>query len=589
MQDEHGCIFYLKIMYLIMRLKAIEMKKNVFLISMCFAAITLLCSTVVTAQEAPGKTINYSIIPKLPPAPKPEPFTVTTIPLPDNVIEANLANYLPDGKHLILEIRLAGKKKDDIAVMAEDGSDFKCLTCDLKEEIGDEMPVPLPDGKTIYTPHGVLECSPSIADCKASRILPLVYPEIPGDKIVRRIATNMSPNGKHIATGLVTTRGYIVLVSELTRVSDEKGDRYELRNGKVVASSPNDADFAAFRPKIDGAGEVKSFADGGKSLITLALFESNNYDLAKIDLTTGNIIRLTKHFSYDEGTYPSPDGNWVIFQTHRHTTRMDVFGLIPRPLIAGMPQAAGVSYQRNAEFEEGNYKATRFYGLTMTDKYGDRARLPEEGYTGINIMTDKEDAKLYNHLGNFAWHPSSTRGFFWEQKDPKTVKPGELTGRLRFIKFTSRKPTEPLPAVVPDMKWATDLNDFKWTTKTYPDQGVLKGKVSGYAEISTLKPIQDSADGPRRLIKYVDFTDDGDYILNGTESSTLRLGGYDKLVTWDADIKVSGKHSGYLLARDVKFRITSMSSGVIQVQLDKHKIEVDLAKGLPTAVPGELR
>ena len=68
---------------------------------------------------------------------------------------------------------------------------------------------------------------------------------------------------------------------------------------------------------------------------------------------------------------------------------MDAFGLIPRPLIAGLPQAAGVSYQRNAEFEKGNYKATRFYGLTMTDNNGDRARLPEEGYTGINIMTDK--------------------------------------------------------------------------------------------------------------------------------------------------------------------------------------------------------
>ncbi len=78
-------------------------------------------------------------------------------------------------------------------------------------------------------------------------------------------------------------------------------------------------------------------------------------------------------------------------------------------------------------------------------------------------------------------------------------------------------------------------------------------------------------------------------ILNGTESSTLRLGGYDKPVTWVADIKVSGKHTGYLIAKDVKFRITSMSSGIIEAQLDKHKIEVDLAKGLPTGVPGVLR
>lgn len=139
------------------------------------------------------------------------------------------------------------------------------------------------------------------------------------------------------------------------------------------------------------------------------------------------------------------------------------------------------------------------------------------------------------------------------------------------------------------MKWATDLKDFKWTTTTYPDQGILKGKVSGYAEISTLKPAQGSSDEPRRVIKYVDFSDDGVYILNGTESSTLRAGGYDKPVSWDADIKVSGKQTGFLIAKDVKFRITSMSSGIIQTQLGKHKIEVDLSKGLPTGVPGELR
>jgi hypothetical protein len=540
------------------------------------------------SQSNSSSTVNFSIIPKLPSAPKSEPFITKTITLPKDVIESDLVNYLPDGKHIIMEVHFTGKKKSDLAVMKEDGSAFKCLTCDLKEEIGDEMPVPLPDGERVYTPRGILECSPSIVDCKVSKILPLVYPEIPQAKIVRRIATNMSQNGIHVATGLVTTKGYIVLVSELTRVSDEKGERYELQKGKVVASSPNEADFVAFRPKIDGAGEVKSFADGGKSLINMAVFESNNYDLAKIDLSTGKITRLTKHFSYDEGTYPSPDGNWVIFQTHRHTHRMDAFGLIPRPLIAGMPLSAGVSMQRNAEYE-GGYKAARFYGLSMVDKFGDRARLPEEGFTGMNIMTDSEDTKLYNHLGNFAWHPSSTRGFFWEQKDPKTVKEGELTGRLRFIQFTSRKPTKPVEKVFPEMKWATDLKDFKWSTVSYPEQGILNGKVSGYAEISTLKHADGTSGEPQRVIKYVDFTDDGEYILNGTESSSLRLGGYDTPVTWNANIKVSGKHSGFLLAKDVKFRITSMSSGTINAQLDKHKIEIDLAKGIPTGVPGELR
>lgn len=556
-----------------------------------FAVIFFFLSFSIHAQSkydgnAEGK--NYSIIPKLPAPPKPEPFTVTTIPLPANVIESDLINYLPDGKHIIMEIHTAGKKKSDLAVMNEDGSGFKCLTCDLKEEIGGEMTVPLPDGKRVYTPTGILECTPSIVNCKEAKILPLLYPEIPNAKIVMRIATNMSPNGIHVASGLVTSRGYLVVVSELTRVSDEKGERYELQNAKVIASSSQQADFASFRPKNDGGGEVKSFAEGGRYLINLSVFESSNFDLAKIDLVTGEVSRLTKHFSYDEGTYPSPDGDWVIFQTHRHTTRMDAFGLVPRPLIAGMPQVAGVAYQRNAEFEENIYKPRRFYGLTMVDKYGDRARLPEEGYTGLNLMTAKDNVTLYNHLGNFAWHPSSTRGIFWEQKDPKTVSEGELTGRLRMLKFTSRKPTKPLAFVKPEMKWATNLKDFKWLTTTYPEQGILKGKVSGYAEISTSKPEQGSKIASRRIIKYVDFTDDGIYILNGTESSTIGEA-YDKPVSWDADIKVTGKRTGFLKAQDVQFYINKMSSGTIETQLGVHKITVNLAKGLPTGVPGELR
>ncbi len=520
-----------------------------------------------------------------PAAPKSEPFVTKTIDLPKQVIEADLVNYLPDGNHLLVEVLMAGKKKKDLAVMKENGTDFKCLTCDLPEDIGDEMPVPLPDGKTVYTPKGVLECTPSIVNCKQARILPLVYPEIPDGKILLRIATNMSQNGRQVATGLVTSKGYIVIVSDLNRVSDAKGERYELQNCKVVAGNKAVDAKNPFRPIVDGSGEVKSFAEGGKYLIDMAMFEANNYDLAKIDLTNGSVTRLTKHFSYDEGTYPSPDGKWVIFQTHRHSTRMDAFGLIPRPLIAGLPHAAGVSMQRNSEFEN-NYKATRFYSITMTDKYGDRARLPENGYTGINLMTDVEDSKLYNHLGNFAWHPSSTKGFYWEQKDPEKVKEGELTGRLRFVKFTSRKPTKPLAKVFPDISWAPNLKDIKWNYPIFPESGTLKGLVSGFADIK----VEKNAEGePRRIVTYNNFTDDGEYILNGYESSSLGLGSFQNPVNWDANIKVSGKHIGSLIAEKVVYRVTSPSSGKIHAELDNHKIDIDFEKGLPTGNPGELR
>ncbi|MEO5683199.1 MAG: hypothetical protein ABIQ88_11200 [Chitinophagaceae bacterium] len=549
----------------------------------------LICGQMKPLATGPAgeRMINYALIPKLPSAPKPEQFTVSTIPLPDNVVLAILVNYLPDGKHLIAEVELTGSKKHEIVTIREDGSEFKCLTCGLEKEIGDEMPVPLPDGKRIYTPKGILECSPSILDCKEAKILPLIYPSIPGDTILMRIASNMSPDGIHVAGTLVTRHGGLVLISELTRVSDEKGGHYELTNSKVIAGDRIHSDSSGLRLTVAGSGEVKSFAGMGRYLITSSVFESNNFDLARIDLATGEVYRLTRQFSYDEGTYPSPDGEWVVFQTHRQTTRMDAFGLIPRPLIAGLPQAGGVAYQRNAEFE-GYQPVRRFYGLSMVDKYGDRARLPEDGYTGQNLTTADDNFKLYNHFGNFSWDPTSTHGIFWEQKDPKFVKKDERQGRLRMIWFTARKPTKPLTAFNPDMNWAINLKDIQWTNKTIPEHGKLIGEVSGSAEISTQKPAPGSGEQPRRVIKYFNFSDDGIYILNGSESSTTG-GTYSRETSWDADIVVTGKRKGFLKAKDVKFRIRSMSSGTIQAELGTHKIEVDLAKGLPTGVAGELR
>lgn len=541
-------------------------------------------------EESVSNPVNYAILPDLPEAPAPEPYEISTIPLPDNVYDAKLVNYLPDYEHLIVEVRFKDNMKGNLAVMKENGSEFKCLTCGLDEEIGGEMPVPLPDGKRVYTPTGILECSPSIVDCKEARILPLVYPEVPGAKTLARIATNMSQDGVHVAYTLVTTRMLpIVLISELTRVSDEKGERYELAKTKVIAGEEmyENGDDSDFRPFYYGNGEVKHFTDMGRELMTITAFEANNFDLAEIDLNTGEVSRFTKHFSYDEGVYPSPDGEWIMFQSHRHTSRMDAFSLIPRPLVAGFGISSGMAEYRNQWVEPTSNKGgdrRRFYGLSMVDKYGDRARLPEVGYTGQNLIPEEHILAGYTHFGNFTWHKNSTHGVFWEQKDHMRLEEGERPGRLQMLRFTSRKPTEPLEVFTPDLAWAIDLEDLKPVDVSLPSEGKLEGKVSGYAEISI-----DSSDveEPMFKIEYFDFTDDGEYILNGYEKRTNAT--FTRDSHWIADIQVSGKREGFLKAEDVRFYQEKIGSGTIEAKLGDYKISVDLAEGLPTGVPGELR
>lgn len=564
------------------------MKKLSHLMWACCATYLLHFPSVSKGQKAPDKQTNYALTQKLPPPPRPEPFKVSTIPLPASVLDAVLVNYLPDAQHLIMEVTLVGAKKSNLAVMKDDGTGFKCLTCDLPENIGGEMPVPLPDGKRVYTPTGILECSPSILDCKQARILPLIYPTVPGGKTIARIASNMSQDGIHVAYTLLVARplpSALVLVSELTRVSDEKGERYELAKTKVISGDKTSLPGAPdFRPFFFGGGEVKSFAGMGQYLTTISAFEAGNFDIAKIDLTTGDVSRFTRHYSYDEGVYPSPDGKWLIFQSHRHTTRMDAFSLIPRPLVVNNALAPGIAEWRNEEVE-GFRDARRYYGLTMTDQYGDRARLPEDGYTGQNLTTAADNLTEYNHFGNLTWHPSSTRGVFWEQKDPRKVKKGEAMGRLRMITFTSRKPTTPLKIVTPKMEWATNLENIKPLDSSQPGDGKLIGLVSGHANVSTQKPASPS-EATVLKIEYVNFSDDGEYVLNGSETISQKTF-WD--ANWNADITVTGKHKGFLKVDNAKFTGKSHGSGIIRTQLDNHKIEVDLSKGLPTGVPGELR
>ena len=179
------------------------MKKLNYLMWVCCMIYLIHSPRRIYGQKAAINQTNYALTPKLPPPPKPEPFKVSTIPLPASVLDAVLVNYLPDAQHLIMEVTIAGAKKSNLAVMKDDGTGFKCLTCNLPENIGGEMPVPLPDGKRVYTPTGVLECSPSIVDCKQARILPLIYPTVQGGKTIARIASNMSQDGLHVAYTLL--------------------------------------------------------------------------------------------------------------------------------------------------------------------------------------------------------------------------------------------------------------------------------------------------------------------------------------------------------------------------------------------------
>jgi len=155
-----------------------------------------------------------------------------------------------------------------------------------------------------------------------------------------------------------------------------------------------------------------------------------------------------------------------------------------------------------------------------------------------------------------------------------------------MIRFTLRKPTQPLAVFAPDLKWALNLKDLQPLNISMLKEGILKGKVSGYAQISV---DSSNANEPMSRVDYFNFTDDGEYILNGYEKTNLLKQAYTLESHWVADIQVSGKRDGFLKVNDARLYLQKIGSGTIEAKLGDHHIFVDLAKGLPTGVPGELR
>lgn len=551
-------------------------------------------------ETVPPLRAHFSPEPdSLPPPPAPEPFTVETIPLPATVVRAFAPIYTPDGSKLVLAV-----KYDDgathAATMNEDGSDFACHTCGLIDTLpkGNQNGIGfLADNNSLYLRNHVLECSPSILDCQNPELVPVDAITTPFPQLFE--TTNViSPDGIHIGVTKITTEMLAMgVMGALHRVSDGLGDRYEVINQKVIAGDrvfrdPDENGNLTWL--LNGSGEVKRFMDRGASFTAIGIGGGGNFDVMKTDLSTGKVSRFTKHFSMDESVYESPDGEWAIVQTLRTSDRMDVFGLVPRPTFVSLGVAQGIGHYRNqqvgvdgSDLERGSDRR-RFYGLTLLDKYGDRARSAEDGYVGQDLTVAPDNLTEYNQHGSVGWHPGSTGIVFWEQRNPALVEEGEIQGRLRKLTFTSRTPTVPVAPFTPDAHWAQPL-DENLVAPELAMEGSVLGAASGHAEISFAENPDET--GGMALngfidVTYVDYSDDGLHVLNGTETVAYSL---VNGANWNADVTVSGCSEGSFSAQNVLVFPREMGSGIIRAELGARVIEQDLSLGLPTGVPGELQ
>lgn len=501
--------------------------------------------------------------------PSAEPIEVVEVPIPDGVSipsQQNSTGFTADGSRIFTTVLIEGTEGRHAATLARDGSDFQCLTCaDLASpDLDLRQPQMATDGQRFAVRsgsgdqrHAIIECMPSVLDCQTAASVPVEIPTGPVT-LLRNAQMRVAPDGEHVLFSHVRQDGLLIPVFG-GLVRETTPDRYSVVNPRALAG---------FRPTFTGPssalelaegnwGEGKGFADGGAAVRYYTTIDSFNYDSVKLDLATGEIIRLTSDPEYDEDVDISADGQWVVTASFRNYVRMSVFSLVPRPPIVDAALRGPIALLRNQN-------ERRFFDLWLLPF--DRA--DEDTEIAQQILDSDETNDLnFNTRGQGRWSEDGTE-FVFVEEDARA--PG--TARLKLATFTWRTPTTPLPIVAsPDPTWAAPLAEALSPRES--TTGTLPGPAGGRADIVAfeldLAPLAATVD---IQVEYVDYSTDGCSFLNGTESTTFD--GLD--YTWTADLQVTGCHEGSLLADVEGFAFPASATGTVVAEYDG-----DRREGLP--------
>jgi len=480
-----------------------------------------------------------------PPPPAPEPIDLHVVPVPAGVSTPQFPWWTTDGSRLVFGARIAGYDALQIATIAQDGSDFSCLTCPLATP-GDpplNKPIVFPDGKRVMlrvgtqspvqaADHAVLECTPSVVDCRSAVLVPIAVP-FPNDPAVIQDQREfrVAPDDLHVGFSQVRrdttgTSGLVGIVGLLER----RDDHYAVTDPRVVAP----------------IGELKDFSRDNQAVYTIRVEGSPlsvaNSETVRIALGDGAESPVTRHPDYDEPVTYSADDQWLVVGSGRGAGQVATVSQVPRSPLVNVPLVT----------------VTKYFFLTaqapliepwLIDRHGERG-----DYVGQPLhptaLAEGWDGKF---IAN--WHPDGTRIVWWQE-----ALAGEAT-RMVVAELSSRSPiaTAVTPSPMPSLAWAPPLDGYRPPGPTEPV--TTPGAVSGMAHV-TFTP------GARNLleIRYEDYSDDGAHFVDGVETFDYTMGQIST-VTYDADVTLHGCRQGFLAADAAKWNVVA-SSGTVTSEVD---------------------
>jgi hypothetical protein len=477
--------------------------------------------------------------------------------LPPSVAQVQFPGFSSDGSRIIAAVQSTDFSGTQIASFNEDGSDFRCLTCGAWSGAALLKPFAFDDGRRILVrigqqsavapaKHGVVECTPSVADCQQAVVVPINAPAANDPSVVQNQREfRIAPDNLHVAftqirrTSTAHQTG-IGIVGRLVRTSNA----YEVTDPRVVAVG----------------GELKSIAPDGQGIYFARFsgaFDANNPDDVYISLREGAQRRATFASDWDEDTSRSPvpyrHRSWIVVGSGRGTGELETLGQLRRPLAIeyGTTALNFVSFGGPESAEP-----------WLVDEYESRT-----SYLGQPLAPGAV-ASGWDSRPNFNWSPLGNEVVYWQRRIDGS------TSRVVVSHLRARKPITPrAAAATPDPTWAPPLAGY-----VPPDLAVPQsrpGKVSGQLSVS-LQASPDPSYTLLLVVRYSNFSDARGMVLNGTESSYFvdpgPLGSlYGSSGLYNADVTLSGRHRGYLRAANVGFA-TQKLDGVIDSSYDGHHL-----------------
>ena len=460
---------------------------------------------------------------------------VRQIPFPEGVIP-DFVHYTWSGR-VACSYRREGDPEGYLRIMTlnDDGTDVNEIWAgDFKHGKSNGFRyMPFKDNKRAYIGDYILECTPDCDHTEKAELIPIHYP----DKITKSKGRWMiwsenvvAPDNEHIAWSTLGLKGG-VYIAKLRRTEAN----YELDDLRCVST------VNAYKkdPKHRGCvieepargGEVKQFVRGGRGLSYVGMGRGAGNSMLQA-LDSEEVVELNKTPCYDETTILSPDEKLGITMSTRFSkkTGCGIIGLIPRRgnMMTKSSMVMNVYLYAVAgarAFREGANVGPAL--VTMERSVSDMK------YTGVDLHDPGEEWIYYSPM---SWHPSGKK-VMWNERLRKDLGDRARVSIAELLDYVPGDPVENagVPENIPYAK--PGVQSMSLVPKGKAKQaGLYSGKVITKSTLLRKPKLVTTV--------YENFSDDGKTFINGFEKAEtpglLSVGN----TVYDADITVTGEHTG---------------------------------------------